>query len=61
MRLDVRVLGSEEPLDAVNGQLLCLVDVLAPAVVPFAGIPFGILVGEEGACRLQDGGAAVVL
>ena len=44
--LHVGVLGAEQLLDAVDGQLLDDVDVLAAAVVALAGIALGVLVGE---------------
>ena len=46
VRLDVGVLGAEELLGPVDGQLLDLVDDLAAAVVALAGIALGVLVGE---------------
>ena len=61
VRLDVDVLGAEELLRAVAGQVLDHIDVLAAAVVPPAGIAFGVLVREHAAGRLHDRGAGVVL
>ena len=54
MRLDVRVLGAEELLGAVDRELLGDVDPLAAAVVALAGQPLGVLVREHGAGRLED-------
>ena len=39
-------IGAEELLDAVNGQLLDHVDVLATTVVALAWVAFGVLVGD---------------
>ena len=61
MRLDVRVLGAEELLRAVDRELLDLVDDLAAAVVAAAGVPLGVLVREHGADRLEHGRPREVL
>ena len=61
VRLDVRGLGAEERLDAVDRDLLDHVDVLAAAVVAAAGVALGVLVGEDGALRLHDGDRSEVL
>ncbi|MDT4838636.1 hypothetical protein FQZ97_723980 [compost metagenome] len=61
MRLHVGGVGAEQLLDAVDGQLLDLVDVLAAAVVALARIAFGVLVGELRALGFHDGRAGVVL
>ena len=53
VRLDVGVLGAEERLGAVAGEVLDLVDDLAAAVVPLAGHALGVLVVEPGAERLE--------
>ncbi len=55
VRLDVGVLGPEELLRAVDRELLDDVDVLAAAVVALARVSLGVLVGQDGALRLQDG------
>ena len=55
MRLHVRVLGAEQLLRAIDRELLDLVDELAAAVVPLAGQPFGVLVRERRAHRLEHG------
>src|SRR6185295_13094133 len=54
VRLDVRVLGPEQRLRAVDRELLDHVDVLAAAVVALAGIALGVLVREHAALGLQD-------
>ena len=46
VRLHVGKFCIEEPLDALDGQRLHLVDNLATAVIAFAGQSFGIFVGE---------------
>ena len=61
VRLHVGVLGAEELLRPIDGQLLDDVDVLAAAVVAPAGIALGILVRQHAAGRLHHGGAGVVL
>ncbi len=53
VRLDVRVLGAEQRLGAVDRELLGDVDELAAAVVAAAGVALGVLVGQDGALRLQ--------
>ena len=54
MRLDVGVLGAKELLGSITSQVLDDVGILAAAVVAFAGIPFGVLVGEDAADGFQD-------
>ena len=49
MGLHVGIFGVIELLDAVDGELLDLVDHLAAAVIAPAGIPLRILVGADGA------------
>ena len=61
MRLDVGVLGPEELLRAVDGELLDHVDVLAAAVVAPAGVALGVLVGQHAADGLHHRRAGVVL
>ncbi len=61
MRLHVGVVGAEQLLDPVYGQLLCDVDVLAAAVVALARIAFGVLVGEHAALGFHHPRAGVVL
>ncbi len=61
VRLHVGVLGAEELLGAVARQVLHHVGEFASAVIPFAGIAFGVLVGEDRAGRFQHGLAHKVL
>src|SRR5438270_4359751 len=53
MRLDVGVLGAEEGLGAVDGELLDLVDHLASAVVALPRQSLGVLVGQGRPGRLE--------
>ena len=53
VRLDVRVLGAEQLLRAVDRRLLDLVDDLAAAVVALARVALGVLVRRDGADRLE--------
>ena len=53
VRLDVGVLGAEELLRPIDGELLDLVHDLAAAVVALARVALGVLVGEARAERLQ--------
>ena len=55
VRLDVRVLGAEQRLRAVDRELLDHVDELAAAVVALARIALGVLVGQDPALTLQHG------
>ena len=61
MGLDVRVLGAEQRLGPVDRELLDLVDDLAAAVVPLAGIPLGVLVRRHGPDGLEHRGPREVL
>ena len=61
VRLHVGVLGAEELLQPVDGQLLDLVHHLAAAVVPLARVPLGVLVGERRAHRVDHRAAREVL
>ncbi|MCY1438595.1 hypothetical protein D9M71_548010 [compost metagenome] len=61
VRLDVGVVGAEQLLGAIDGQLLDLVDVLAAAVVALGRITLGVLVGQPAALCLHDALAGVVL
>src|SRR3712207_109228 len=54
VRLDVRVLGAEQRLGALDRQRLDHVDVLAAAVVALAGQALGVLVGQHRALALED-------
>jgi hypothetical protein len=53
VRLDVRVLGAEEGLRAVDRELLDLVHDLAASVVAPAGVALGVLVRRHAADRFQ--------
>jgi len=53
--LHVGVFGAEEFFGAVDGELFDFVGVFAAAVVAFAGIAFGVLVGEDRAHGFEDG------
>src|SRR5688500_20382162 len=55
MRLHVRMIGAEQLLRSIDGELLDLIDELAPAVVPFSWKPFGVLVGEGRTHGLEHG------
>src|SRR5205823_4857209 len=57
VRLHVGVGGAEELLDALDGQGLGDVHVLAAAVVALAGVALGVLVGQHAALGGEDGGA----
>ena len=61
VRLDVRVLGAEQRLRAVDRELLDLVDDLAAAVVALARIALGVLVRRHRADRLEHGRPGEVL
>ncbi len=52
VRLDVGVVGTEEFLHPVDGELFDVVDDRIAAVVPLAGVSLGVLVREHG----TDGG-----
>ena len=54
MRLDVGVLGAEEFLGAIDGELLDLIREFAATVIALAGKTFGVLIGEDGAHRFED-------
>jgi hypothetical protein len=49
VRLDVRVLGAEQRLGAIDAELLDLIDVLLALVVALAWIALAVLVGQHGA------------
>ena len=55
VRLDVDVVGAEELLGAVDRQGFGDVDELAPAVVPLARIPLGVLVRQDRAGGFENG------
>jgi hypothetical protein len=46
MRLHVGVIGAEQLLGAVDGQLFDFIHMLAAAVVALARVAFGVLVGQ---------------
>jgi len=55
VRLDVGVLGAEELLGALDGELLDLVDEFAAAVPALGRVALGVLVGEHAALGLHHG------
>ncbi len=61
MRLDVDVLGAEELLRAIAGEVLRDIDDLAAAVVAAPGIALRVLAGENRPHRLEHGERRVVL
>ena len=61
VRLHVRVLGFEEGLRPVDGELLDLVDHLAAAVVAAAGVALGVLVRRHASDGLEHGRPGEVL
>ena len=60
MRLDIRVLGSEELLCPVYGKLLDDIDILAAAVVSRAGVALGIFISQMASHGLHNGAAGEV-
>ena len=61
VRLEVRVLGAEELLGALDADDLRLVDLRAAAVVALARVSLGVLVAQRRAERGEDGGRGEVL
>ena len=61
VRLDVGVVGAEEPLRPVDGELLDLVHHLAATVVALPRVALGVLVGQGRAGGLQHRGGDEVL
>ena len=53
--LDVRVVRTEEFFRPRDREFFDLVDLFAAAVVPAAGVAFGVFIREHGAHRLDDG------
>ena len=53
MRLHVGIFGMEQLLRAIARQILHHVGMFAAAVIPLAGITFGVLVGEHAAGRFE--------
>ena len=60
MRLHVGRFSSKNLLDAIDGELLGHIHVLTTTVVAFAGVAFGIFVGQLGALRLHHSRGGVV-
>ncbi len=60
VRLDVGVLGAEDFLRAVDGELFDDIDVFAAAIPAFAGVAFGVFVSEQRSLRLHHGGRGEV-
>ncbi|MNE71681.1 hypothetical protein D3C80_1675770 [compost metagenome] len=58
--LDVGVVGAEQFLGAIDGQLLDDVDVFAATVVALARVAFGVLVGQHRALGFHHRRAGVV-
>ena len=58
--LHVDMLGPEELLQPLAGEVLDLVDELAAAVIAVAGVALGVFVGEHAADGLHDGRAREV-
>ena len=48
-------------LTTLDGEILHRIHMLTPTVVPLSRIPFGILIGHDGALSGQDGGTGEVL
>ena len=61
VRLDVRVLGAEQLLRAIDRDLLGDVDLFAAAVVAATRVPLGVLVGEHRPLGLEHGPGDEVL
>ena len=60
MGLHVSAIRAKDLLNAVYRQLFGYIDVLAAAVVAFAGVAFGVFISELAALRRHDGGRGVV-
>ena len=60
MGLHVDMLGSEDLLAALDGEVFNRIHVLAAPVVSFAGVPLRILVRHDGALGGQHGGTGEV-
>ena len=61
VRLDIGMVGAEEPRHAVDGQTLDLVDVVAAAVIARAGVALGVLIRQVAAHGLHHGRARKIL
>ena len=55
MGLDVSVFGVKKFFGTIAGQVFDDVGILAAAVVPFAGVAFGILIREDTARGFESG------
>ena len=55
VRLHIRMIRAEQLLRAIDRRLLDYICPFTAAVVAFAGIAFGIFVGEDGAGRFEHG------
>ena len=60
MRLHIRIVGAEQLLGAIDGQLLGLVDEFATTVVTLGRVALGVLVGEYGTLGLHHPRTGVV-
>ena len=60
MGLDVRVVGAEKLLGAVDSEFFGYVHVFAAAVIALAGIAFGVFICEDGAEGFEDGFGGVI-
>ena len=58
--LDVGAIGAKKGFQAVNGDLLDNIHMLAATVIPFPRIPLGVFIRQLGPLRLHDGFADVV-
>ena len=56
VRLHVGVFGAEQRLGALDGDVFHDVHTFAAAVVAFAGVAFGVFIGQHAAHRRHDGG-----
>jgi hypothetical protein len=54
MRLNIDVIGAEDLLGPLNGQLFHVIDKLAASIVTAARIAFGVFVRHQAALRGQD-------
>ena len=61
MGLDVRVVGAEELLRAIDGECFRDIDELTSAVIPLARVPFGVFVRHDRPDGLEDGRTDEVL
>ena len=61
VRLDVDVFNAEKSLRALNREGFNSVHELASVVVAFAGVAFGVFIGEDTGLGLHNGTAGIVL